>query len=193
MICVILFLVCLILSILFIFLSNKFLFKSKPILHYFAVGGSVLILFFTMWFLCEPAINMLSTLDKGLEIGKFMKLSYSDLSEIYGLNKIMPKDDSKEILNRDMTNDEIIIFYRYDCPECKESVPLIKNFYQDKKIFWCSTRSTLGEKILDKFGYLNISEVPAKVCYNKNLEEYEAKNLFVDYSNEQATIIEENF
>ena len=80
-------------------------------------------------------------------------------------NESTPEESKLPEKESDLTT-SIILFYRYSCPDCdavypKERIAASKI----KNIYWVSTRSEQGKKLLEKYP---IKEVPAGVYITKN-------------------------
>lgn len=85
--------------------------------------------------------------------------------KILEYNESTPEESKLPEKESDLTT-SIILFYRYSCPDCdavypKERIAASKI----KNIYWVSTRSEQGNKLLEKYP---IKEVPAGVYITKN-------------------------
>lgn len=158
----------------------------------FLLSLSVILLGVVMYKAYPDAMAISTAEAKGLEKEKIDALTYEDLSDIYELNDIMPNDDSSVVNNTIIEDNDVIIFYRYNCPECKKYIGTIKKYYEDagKHVYWCSTRSKAGKVLLNKFKNLSIAYVPTAVILEG--DKYVAKTL--DFKeNPDGTLVLEEF
>jgi uncharacterized C2H2 Zn-finger protein len=73
-----------------------------------------------------------------------------------------PVEDN--IKGKDLKN-SIILYYKFGCPDCDAVFALEKNYFKNNKVYWVSTRSKQGKKLLEKY---SVQEVPSGVYIDSN-------------------------
>lgn len=86
------------------------------------------------------------------------------------MNQNILKTPSESVLPDDL-NQSIIIFYKFNCPDCHavyDDLKKITDANPDKNIYWISAQTTDGKQLLNKYP---VEEVPTGIYISNTLPE----------------------
>lgn len=113
-------------------------------------------------------INLTSTIKTAISHGLTSDMEKMSMSELKDLINNSPKESKLP----DNIEGAIIIYYRFDCPDCKAIYNDLSQAVADNSnIYWISSRSETGKALLDKYP---VDEVPTGIyirhdTYNGNV------------------------
>lgn len=98
--------------------------------------------------------NNVTTIKKARTHGMFQSLNEIKWEQALKALQNTPVEDNIE--GKDLKN-SIILYYKFGCPDCDAVFALEKNYFKNNKVYWVSTRSKQGKKLLEKYP---VQEVP---------------------------------
>lgn len=108
------------------------------------------------------------------------------IQDLYSHIKTTPPEDSLPVDTRGI----IVLYYRFDCPDCATIFPELQRVVQDRNdVYWVSTRSKQGQTLREKFP---VEEVPSAIYIKQDGKHFIKKILLNIDENGKETLDTEN-